>query len=85
MFHGQQQTQQQCGFHLRHHPSHEHNRREHTHCGGGGGGAGGFIGLTVVTGDIVLIAVFGTLIILIILPCDKQKQVCDYTFITILC
>ena len=34
--------------------------------------------------DIVLIAVCGTLIILIILPCDKQKQVCDHKLITIL-
>ena len=33
---------------------------------------------------IVLIAVGGTLIILIILPCDKQKEVCDHKFITIL-
>ena len=31
VFHGQQQTQQQRAFHLRHHPSHEHNRRKHTH------------------------------------------------------
>ena len=37
-----------------------------------------------VGGDIVLIAVCGTLIVLIILPCDKQKQVCDHKFITIL-
>jgi len=34
--------------------------------------------------EIVLIAVCGTLIILIILPCDKQKQVCDHKFIAIL-
>ena len=31
----------------------------------------------------MLIAVYGTLIILIILPCDKQKQVRDPKFITI--
>ena len=31
---------------------------------------------------IVLITLCGTLIIL--LPCDKQKQVCDHKFITIL-
>ena len=59
------------------------NTTEHTHCGGGGG-VGGFNGLAIVTGDIVLIAVCGTLIILIILPCDKQKQVCDRKFINIL-
>ena len=34
--------------------------------------------------NIVLIAVCGTSVILIILPCDKQKQVCDHKFITIL-
>ena len=34
--------------------------------------------------DIVLIAVCGTLIILIILPCNKQKQVCDHKFVTVL-
>ena len=33
---------------------------------------------------VILIAVCGTLIIFIILPCDKQKQVCDHKFITIL-
>ena len=36
---------------------------------------------TVWVCDIVLIAVCGTLIIFIILPCDKRKQGCAHKFI----